>query len=114
MVQVLHIIRDGGLDSFLAYELNQSPMNMSVITNILEEMGCVELPHKITVRNHYSDIKFTEYIYNINKGKYCQTNLDDESSLEPRRKKKKIINFGFLNLVPLSTYLRPPYSGGHK
>ena len=87
MIPYIHLIRTGGLDAFLIYELEQSPINMDAITDILQEMGCCELPQTIRVGNHYSDTDWVEYVYNTSKGKYCQTNLDDEDDLLPKRKK---------------------------
>ena len=88
MIPYIHLIRTGGLDAFLVYELEQSPMNMGEITSILQEMGCYELPQTIRVGNHYSDTVWVEYVYNASKGKYCQTNLEDEDAVAPPRKKK--------------------------
>ena len=87
MIPYIRLIRTGGLDAFLVYELGQSPMNMSEITSILLEMGCYELPQMIRVGRHYSDTVWVEYVYNTSKGKYCQTNLEDEDDLLPKRKK---------------------------
>lgn len=81
------MIRTGGLDAFLVYELEQSPMNMDVIISILQEMGCYELPQKIRVGNHYSDTIWVEYIYNANLGRYNRITLDMDEDIQPKRKR---------------------------
>lgn len=88
MIPVIYLIRNGGLDAFLAYELEHSePMNMPEIIELLAEMSIMELPRKIIIRNHYSDTIGTEFVYNQNKGKYCQANLDEDNAWQPARKK---------------------------
>ena len=88
MIPVIYLIRNSGLDSFLAYELEHGePMNMPAIIELLAEMSIMELPRKIIIRNHYSDTIGTEFVYNLSKGKYCQTNLDEDIAWQPARKK---------------------------
>ena len=87
-IPYIHLIRTGGLDAFLVYELeNTQVMNMDEIKSILQEMGYHSFPQKIRIGNHYSDTVWVEYVYNANKSKYCKTNLDDEDDLMPKRKK---------------------------
>lgn len=87
-VPVLNLIRNGGLDAFLVWELEQgASRNMDEIQQLLIEMGCAGFPDKIIIRNHYSDTVCTEFVYNPVKGKYCQTNLDEDDAWQPARKK---------------------------
>ena len=86
-IPYIHLIRTGGLDAFLVYELeNTQVMNMDEIKRILQEMGCHSFPQKIRIGNHYSDTVWVEYVYNSNLGKYRCITLDDEA-LQPKRKK---------------------------
>ena len=88
MSKILNLIRNEGLDAFLVWELeNGASDNMDEIKVLLSEMGCFTLPEKIIIRNTYSDPTGTEFMYNTNKGKYCQTTLDDDESWQPARKK---------------------------
>jgi hypothetical protein len=88
MIPVIYLIRNCGLDSFLAYELEHGePINMPTIIELLAEMSIMELPRKIIIRNHYSDTIGTEFVYNTSKGKYCQTTLDEDDTWQPVRKK---------------------------
>jgi hypothetical protein len=89
MIPVIYLIRNGGLDSFLAYELEHGePMNMPTIIELLAEMSIMELPRKIIIRNQYSDTIGTEFVYNPSKGKYCKTTLDEDEACQPAKKKK--------------------------
>jgi len=87
-IPCIHLVRASGLDAFLAYELESTPkMNMSVIRSILREMGCESLPQKITIRNHYSDTVWVEYVYNTALGRYNCISLDEDEDLQPKRKR---------------------------
>ncbi len=89
MIPVIYLIRNIGMDAFLAYELEfVEPMNMPTIIELLAEMSIMELPRKIIIRNHYSDTIGTEFVYNQSKGKYCRTTLDEDDACQPARKKK--------------------------
>lgn len=91
MIPVIYLIRNGGLDSFLAYELEHGePMNMPTIIELLAEMSIMELPRKIIILNHHSDTSGTEFVYNQSKGKYCQTTLDEDEAWQPAKKKNNI------------------------
>ncbi len=84
----LNLIRNGGLDAFLVWELeNGASENMDEIKVLLFEMGCSTLPEKIIIRNHYLDKVWTEFSYNTHKSKYCQTTLDEDTAYQPARKK---------------------------
>ena len=85
----MYIVRGSGLDAFLAYELDQSPMNMPEITKIISEMGLVEYPQKIIVLNNYSEKVGLEYKFNLDWGKYSRQTLDDEDIM-PKRKRQPI------------------------
>ena len=87
MIPYICLIRTGGLDAFLIYELEQSPMNMVEITSILQEMGCNELPQIIKVGYHYSDTVWVEYVYNTNLGRYSRITLDMDEDIQPKRKR---------------------------
>jgi len=84
----MYIVCGSGLDAFLAYELELAPMNMNEISKIIYEMGLTEYPQKIIVLNNPKSENGIEYVYNLNRGKYCRTTLEDEySDLQPKRKR---------------------------
>ena len=87
IIPYIHLIRTGGLDAFLVYELEHAQeMNMNEIQTILQEMGCETLPQKIRIGNHYSDTVWTEYLYNPNLGRYTCITLDEDDG-QPKRKR---------------------------